>query len=210
MRSSYVRYVGSAYIEFFDTLDNEFKESEALQRFLKALAEEEGNSIVTTNWDVAIERALGDRPFHYDIPIYHRDGKLQGNDGLPLLKLHGSSNWAYCDCCRQLIAYRTARGKGAAHWGIFIDRADFEALGSRDASIPTIEGTSIEPQCHMCSARLSSRVATFSYAKTSKIAHFVAVWASALQRLRQTRHSIYLGYLISRRGLRAQALAKGS
>src|SRR5437764_662046 len=42
----------------FDTLDSEFKRCVALETFLVTLAEGTNNAVVTTNWDVSIERSL--------------------------------------------------------------------------------------------------------------------------------------------------------
>ena len=42
--------------------------------------------------------------------------------------------------------------------------------------------------------RLSSRVATFSYAKTLNFIHFLTIWDNAFKALRDASHWIFVGY----------------
>jgi hypothetical protein len=79
------------------------------------LASGTGNAVVTTNWDIVIERHLGDSPFHYSILMTDVHGEAVPRHGTPIMKLHGSSNWAYCDCCGRLFAFGLREGKGALH-----------------------------------------------------------------------------------------------
>ena len=178
----------------FDILDSRVEENAALATFLAKLAAGQENSVVTTNWDIVIESRLGDLPFHYSIPMYWSGGEPVERLGLPILKLHGSANWAYCDCCGRLFRFRPSTGKDALNRHIFIDKEDFRALNSKESA----KGWSISPdrkvKCFDCGVRLSSRVATFSYAKTLDFVHFVATWENAFRTLQEARHWIFIGY----------------
>jgi NAD-dependent SIR2 family protein deacetylase len=56
-------------------------------------------SIVTTNYDVCIEKAFG----KHDLP-YRYLGISEG-EGTPVVKMHGSINWFYCEGCQSVITY---------------------------------------------------------------------------------------------------------
>ncbi len=61
-------------------------------------------SIITTNYDCCIDLAFGgaNLAFDYCIPFCNggENGDPQG--GVPLIKLHGSLNWYYCETCQQV------------------------------------------------------------------------------------------------------------
>jgi NAD-dependent SIR2 family protein deacetylase len=52
-------------------------------------------SIITTNYDILIEKALLEEGIEFNYII---DGKYSEN-GIDLLKMHGSLNWYYCESC---------------------------------------------------------------------------------------------------------------
>lgn len=178
----------------FEILDQEFTFNDALHRFLGKLQRGRNNGIITTNWDIVLERHA-DRPFHYSIPI-----SMKGTDvpsepwprrGTPILKLHGSSNWSYCDCCERLYASQPRHGKTAVKDRIFIDQDDFDALRGHSDGFPS---KLLVSACPECGVRLSSRVATFSYTKTLNFVHFLAIWDDAFKMLRDARTWMFVGY----------------
>lgn len=162
--------------------------------FLQMLATGVGNSIVSTNWDMLVEAALDQRGYGWDYGVEVKDtSQLHGHrKELPLLKLQGSSNWAYCDCCRRLFAGSIVQGKTLLHGWTFLERRDFICLGDPDdIGLPRMG----EPMhCTFCGTRLSARVATFSYAKAYDFSQFHGVWGLALQKLRDAKHWLFIGY----------------
>jgi|GEM_PF-989515 len=63
-----------------------------------------GTSVVTTNYDCCIDLALGDAglPFRYLIPFCNAENESSVADASPLIKLHGSLNWYYCETCQEV------------------------------------------------------------------------------------------------------------
>lgn len=177
----------------FDILDLKFTVNGRLTDFLARLARGNRNAIVTTNWDIAIERHLNGCPYHYSIPMARLNRGQHDQAGLPVLKLHGSSNWAYCDCCGRLFAFDLGQGKGALHKHILIDDADLRLLDSSDPH-PAVLSLPPKAECPWCKVSLSSRVATFSYAKVLGFVHFLGVWDNAFKSLRDASNWIFLGY----------------
>jgi len=174
----------------FDVIDQRFNEYPPLRGFLEKLAAGQRSSIVTTNWDISLERHLWRNSYDYSIPMHKPEGGEWPSEGIQIFKLHGSSNWAYCDCCGRLFAYNIGVGKGALHDHIFIDEDDLAALDNT-----TFDFMVRRPaMCGECNVRLSSRVATFSYAKTLNFVHFLAIWENAFKALRQASNWIFIGY----------------
>ena len=177
----------------FDVLNTKFRRSEELSEFLSTLANGSGNGILTTNWDIAIERHLLPDSFHYSVAIEHLGGGVYDRRGIPLLKLHGSTNWAYCDCCSRLYAFDPHQGKGALYEHVFIDKDDFRALAP-DAKVAHLRIHGSKAKCYVCGIALSSRVATFSYAKVLNFVHFLSIWDDAFTLLRSARRWLFVGY----------------
>lgn len=191
----------------FDILDTNFCHSEELSEFLSTLATGSGNGILTTNWDIAIERHLPHDSFHYSVDIERPCGGVDDRRGIPLLKLHGSTNWAYCDCCGRLYAFELHLGKGALYKHVFIDEDDFRALAP-DAEVAHLSIYRNKERCKECGIALSSRVATFSYAKVLNFVHFLSIWDNAFTLLRSARHWLFVGYSLPEADFQLRHLLK--
>jgi hypothetical protein len=181
----------------FETLDRSFRPSADIFKLVRSLAHGADNSIVSTNWDIVVERHCRDTalPFHYGIPTELVGGGDVGLSGLAILKLHGSSNWCYCDSCRRLFAY--SDGKGVLKDWLFLEKRDFEALGDAESVRYLDNYRSLiidERRCGYCDVRLSTRVATFSFDKALGFYQFQGVWEEALRRLREAERWIFIGY----------------
>jgi NAD-dependent SIR2 family protein deacetylase len=62
------------------------------------------SAIVTTNYDCCMDLALGEegRDFTYKVDFSNTTSNTSSNNLTPLIKLHGSLNWFYCDTCQQV------------------------------------------------------------------------------------------------------------
>ncbi|MGE0229093.1 MAG: SIR2 family protein [Dehalococcoidia bacterium] len=87
--------------------------------FVKLISEMEDSrtsrnttSIITFNYDMAVDYALHNagRAVDYALEAQERPG------GLPLLKLHGSLNWALCASCRRVVPYTMQRYFSRYSW----------------------------------------------------------------------------------------------
>ncbi len=181
----------------FEILDSRYRENDSIRQLVNQLAEGRNNAIVSTNWDIVVEKHLQQQPYTYKLRmgLIPKQGKLASMKGMPLLKLHGSANWAYCDSCRRLFTYEATDGKGALHSWVLLEARDFATLGRSSDEIDRHFNSERErPSCRSCNAPLSARVATFSYGKAMGYFQFQAVWDHALWELRRAKTWMFIGY----------------
>jgi NAD-dependent SIR2 family protein deacetylase len=181
----------------FETLDQRFTSNYHISQLVTLLVQGSGNAVVSTNWDIVVERHLptDGQSYNYGIPIRLLNGNICGDSGLKILKLHGSANWCYCDDCRRLFQNSLVEGKGAYKRWLFLEKRDFHALGvDQPESLADWNTDRDPPQCPQCKIRLSARVATFSFDKALGYYQFQGVWEEALRVLRRAERWIFIGY----------------
>jgi hypothetical protein len=115
--------------------------------------------------------------------------------GIPICKMHGSSNWVYCDNCKSLffdleqkLPLRTKAG---------LIKADFRLLDERFSDRKFDDALGIPPEarnCRFCEFPVSSHIATFSYRKSFRTHAYPSVWYHAERLLGDSNHWIFIGY----------------
>lgn len=155
-------------------------------------------SIVSTNWDIVVENHLRELsiPYSYGVAVEDQSGKKMAVKGVPLLMLHGSANWIYCDSCRRVYVGAPGGGKGALHALIYLTRDDFRQLCPENTeAIGLVSDAPREAKrCVHCENRLGARIATFSYRKEVSIPQFQTVWQEAFSALRDSDRWLFVGY----------------
>jgi hypothetical protein len=125
-------------------------------------------------------------------------GKSAGTT--PVIKIHGSANWLYCDNCRRLfwlhpdqsvrVADQLVREDDLRRIGLFLRKK------GKHVEL-TIEKLAQQPwvRC-LCSDRvpLGIRIATFSYRKALDFPMFQKSWFSAEELLRSAKKWVFIGY----------------
>jgi NAD-dependent SIR2 family protein deacetylase len=181
----------------FQILDTTYHHSDSIAQLL-SLALRTRLSIISTNWDIVVENHLRASviPYSYGLEVEDDAGRKMTVRGVPVLMLHGSANWIYCDCCRRLYVGAPGRGKDALHALIYITRDDFQQLCPEKTEV--IHLVSDAPRnakyCVHCKNRLSARIATFSYRKEVSIPQFQAIWQKAFSALRDSDRWLFVGY----------------
>lgn len=152
-------------------------------------------SLVSLNWDIVAEKHLDALPteYKYDIDVRYINGERIERGPIRLYKMHGSSNWLYCDSCRQLYAPRDG-GKAALNLNAYLEPHDFEALGFREAAKLVRQQTRDPRKCEWCETRLAGRLATFSYRKAFSINQFQTIWDRAYNALARADRWLFIGY----------------
>jgi NAD-dependent SIR2 family protein deacetylase len=76
----------------------------AHQSIASFVKEHEDASIATTNYDCCMDRALTDGGLQFDYSVDFANSKSvsNGTKAIPLIKLHGSLNWFYCETCQHV------------------------------------------------------------------------------------------------------------
>jgi hypothetical protein len=157
---------------------------------------------ISMNWDTVIERKLGRTQadwFDYCCDaqgaIFPADAEAVipaplpvrrqvVDDAVPLIKIHGSVNWLYCDNCRELFWVQPDEEWRVA--GQLVRERDLECIARvlsrrRRGVVPTprlFQSTNWRCTCSD-KAFLGTRVATFSYRKALDFPMFQKSWLAA-------------------------------
>ena len=204
-------YLGSAYSprqlrairrmsihRIFQVLDRKYKPSGGLQEFVKTILKRFELSVVSLNWDVVWEKEMTKNacPFHFGIEVSDVVSQSPQIEGIPILKMHGSSNWLYCDSCRRIYTGDEGNTKKALHSRAFLETADFGLFDVkhrlRGEEKSYIETAQI--MCPRCSVKLAGRIATFSYRKAFTINQFQTIWDDAFDALSNAKYWLFIGY----------------
>lgn len=182
----------------FQILDLKYRQSSTIERLLTELSKKADLSIVSVNWDVVAENHLDAIRLCYDYGTIV-EPMLSAADlrraGMPVCKLHGSSNWVYCDSCRTLFSGYPGGGKDALHLGAFLEAADFELFDSPKEVVDLVRNLANgRRECRVCGCRMSARVGTFSYRKDYAIQQFQTIWHNAFDALRESPAWLFVGY----------------
>jgi hypothetical protein len=182
----------------FEILDIDYEQNLAISRFLQILSGSECSSVVSLNWDIVVENHLLalNIPFKYGIRGRFLDGRVPNEAAFPVIKLHGSANWHYCDSCHTTLFGGPGDGKTTLIHRTFLEPGDFRVLVGGDHLVNEVGATITGgTPCIVCDNRkTTARVATFSYAKAFDFFPFHASWDAALQSLRSARRWIFIGY----------------
>lgn len=175
------------------------RKNDLIHKMLSGLNNNFTLSIVTLNWDIAVERHLDRLGIEFDYPIetFKLVGKSAGEpyrlrDGIPLMKMHGSTNWVYCDSCRRIYAGRIS--STALNRKTFLEPDDFTLFNVKDEIADQLEDLADDRDCLHCGNKLAGRVATFSYRKAFSIAQFQTMWERAHAHLREADTWLIIGY----------------
>ncbi len=154
------------------------------------------------NWDTVIERRLtalrNVQQFEYGcgaIPAKFPPGRTSvatrdlpdDSNRLPLVKIHGSVNWLYCDNCRQLYWF-------PADDAVSVAMQLLTHREGRDLRVTQVDDCE-KWHCLSCtSVPLTTRIATFSFLKALDFPMFEKSWFLAEGLLRQARKWVFIGY----------------
>ncbi len=160
------------------------------------------SAFISINWDTVIERKLAERRgfdnFDYRCGALAAEFGGKGNviaeralaedsQQMPIVKIHGSVNWLYCDNCRQL------------YWFPADDaiRVAMQLITPEETKKLKLE-TPVECakwRCLNCTAvPLTTRIATFSFLKALDFPMFERSWLSAENLLRYADKWVFIGY----------------
>jgi hypothetical protein len=126
--------------------------------------------------------------------------RKQVENTTPVVKIHGSANWLYCDNCRQLFWFHPEQTARIADQLIRTDdRVRMQAfLRKRRHVVPSSASEIVRqtPVKCFCSSNvpLGTRIATFSYRKALDFPMFQRSWLAAEELLRAARRWVFIGY----------------
>lgn len=146
---------------------------DAIAQFVK---EHKETSIITTNYDCCMDEALASNQLEIKTSI---DSKINNNskDGIELIKMHGSINWAYCESCQYTREFNLSKMK--------------ETYLEDSASYPVI---GICPKC--TGQRRPLLVPPLSF-KFMMFPSLIRLWNSAREKIENAEYLIVIGYSFS-------------
>lgn len=183
----------------FQILDYQYKRADEIELFMKNLFENGNPSFVVTNWDIVLERVLIDLgniyKINYGFECYDwasHSLKTKNENDIIISKMHGSSNWIYCETCTKIFfdLYR----KLALHEKVGIFKSDFSFFNEANAFINPTWNNHV-PNCPSCGNKtLSSHIATFSYKKSYRTFAYPVIWHNSQLQLSESDEWIFIGY----------------
>ncbi|HZR63574.1 MAG TPA: hypothetical protein VFA85_00405 [Terriglobales bacterium] len=117
--------------------------------------------------------------------------------GVPVIKIHGSANWLYCDNCRRLFWFHPDQCNRIADQLIKEDDLRRITRYTTKATASILEDVRRRPEVYCTCANnvpLGTRIATFSYRKALEFPMFQKSWFAAEELLRSAKRWIFIGY----------------
>jgi hypothetical protein len=157
------------------------------------------SAFISINWDTVIERRLQEvRNLSF---VSYKCGEVaaefprKGNEVrltrrpqriVPVIKIHGSINWLYCDSCRRLHCFPPSQAR----------EIESQLLSPEEWEL--IHPKTQKRQQWTCSrcpeVCLGTRIATLSYLKALDFPMFQKSWFSAERVLRNASRWVFIGY----------------
>lgn len=170
----------------------------AYQEFSKLLnAMMDVSSVITFNYDVALDFALFNAG--YDIDYALADREQQVDNSIRLLKLHGSLNWARCPDCHRIYAYPMRRFLADSERPLYQEMDRLVSAGVN--SMPLFISERLKPQLncnvHNDGARVVESLPVIvppTWNKTDYHGHLTRVWQQAARDLSTARNIYVIGY----------------
>lgn len=200
----------------FQVLDHRYKPSADITALLK-YHQMDQCSFIVMNWDIVLESHLRSmchmQKVNYIIPSYDWDNNEIGNivDGIKICKMHGSSNWAYCENCKTL--FYLLDEKLSLHKKVGLMKSDFRLFDEKFTDKHFDDSIGIganEKKCRICNNSVSSHIATFSYRKSFRTAAYPAIWFEAENILANATKWIFIGYSLPEADFELKHLIKSA
>lgn len=196
------------------------KRSHYYHLFWKAIQKENSNiSIITLNYDTLLEQAfdflfkshgyidyciplMNYEPLpelkHYNFWVNPREPIIVGADENPksikIIKVHGSLNWKYCNCCNQTLL---------TPWDRSIDLNKGKFLGY---TYP--ENLEYEYVCPIDSTEFRTLILPPTYLKTIQHPIISQLMSEASREIRASKKVVFIGYSLSSSDVHIKALFK--
>ena len=186
----------------FAVLDADFEYSPEIAGFLKhqlGFKDDVTTHFVVLNWDIVLERHLEcfhDTGIDYCIQARSWDGSSEKAKRIVgIAKVHGSSNWVYCDNCHSLFYDRYTKLSLAIRAGLI--KADFRLYDTSLTDAIFNESLGIQPEnrnCRECQGALGPHIATFSFKKSFRTHAFATSWLATEEMLTRAKKWTFIGY----------------
>lgn len=184
----------------FQIIDHRFRYSPDIETLLTHFTRND-SSFISMNWDIVLEKhlqaiGLGGK-INYITPSFDWGNHERGNSekGVKICKMHGSSNWAYCENCKTL--FYLLEEKLSLHKKVGLIKSDFRFFDESFLDKHFDESIGLDPKersCRICNNSVATHIATFSYRKSFRTSAYPAIWSEAENILANATKWIFIGY----------------
>lgn len=187
----------------FSVLDKRFSYSKDIEKLLSSFKPEMARHqcrFVVLNWDIVLEKHLmrldPNISIDYCCPCYDWNNPTKSeHTGIPVCKMHGSSNWVYCNNCKTLF-FDIGR-KLSLHTKAGLVKSDLRHFDETFTKKPFYDALGIsakDRECKFCKNMPSPHIATFSYIKSFDTPIYSSIWNRAEKLLSDSSRWIFIGY----------------
>lgn len=186
----------------FQIIDSRFAYSPHIDQLLRSYLPDEKDvttHFISLNWDIVLERhleRLGRFKVDYCIPAQQWVQLAEEpGDLVAVAKVHGSSNWVYCDNCHSTFYDLDRKLSLSIKAGLV--KADFRLFDEGFVNQTFDRAVGLGPeerQCRLCSCAVGPNIATFSYRKSFRTHASSSSWLAAEQILDQAARWVFVGY----------------
>jgi NAD-dependent SIR2 family protein deacetylase len=150
-------------------------------------AKDQSVSVITFNYDVALDYALYRRGIHIDYCLTPNTEASGHRQRIDLMKLHGSINWTTCPQCR-VVPYRFEQFLQTYRWD-FVEPPTAVCINFRQPLVETFKH-----DCNGAKGDGLSVIVPPTWNKATGHREIVTVWRRAVKHLSDARHIIVIGY----------------
>lgn len=190
----------------FQILEKRYQASPDITGLLKNILATDNCAFISLNWDTVLEKHLAHLGCRadYQCSVQPLVDTTIHERPIPVCKLHGSANWAYCDNCKYLFfdpdTHTVLRDQ------LFLFAHDFTLFGY--APPPELFATMPCPNCKI--PHLSTHIVTFSFRKNFRTNYFSCLWHQAHILLQQARRWVFIGYSLPQADFQFKHLLKSA
>lgn len=199
----------------FQILDKSFKICPEIEHLLRYFLPYDCSFIVM-NWDLVLEKHLKEIDpslnIDYVSPSYNWDTYEQEHpeEAVKVCKMHGSSNWVYCENCKsvfyQFDKKLSLQKKVGIHLSDFLLFKEAHQDENPNDFLDEVQGN----RCKRCNNNISTHIATFSYRKSFRTAAYPAIWNEAENLLAEADSWIFIGYSLPEADFELKHLIKSA
>lgn len=151
---------------------------------LKDVIEEGDITFISTNYDIILDNVLGNVFEEVDYGFYPI-GKFDCvQNGVKLLKIHGSLNWKYCPVCKSI-----------------------EARTGQEVTLSIVDNPGAV-KCNNCQSDAQYIIVPPTYYKDMNNVYLANIWNNAEHLLREAEHIIFSGYSLPSADMHIKYLLK--
>jgi hypothetical protein len=186
----------------YSVLDMKFQHCADIDSLLRHFLPAAGpvtTHFIVLNWDIVLEQHLAQlRHIAVDYCVSAQPWHRTPSPSAPrvgVAKIHGSSNWVYCDNCHTLFFDLSTKLSLGIRAGLI--KADFRLFDQsvdKQTFRSAIGLSSPDRACRICKVAVGPHIATFSYRKSFRTQAFASTWLAAERILSEAPRWLFVGY----------------